>query len=412
MIATGIVIGISALNGSQSTETTENLFDFTYIEFSEKLSEVVTQAEGVTVKFNPDDWEENEFLDSKSYKGNGYLINIFETTGSQNEKVDNISSIFVSKLSDESAVRIGTYCGVIASGDEYTAENIQNWHSSINYIKSNSDNITIMKYKNVTVSYDEDMDELELQPVSEHDKESLTEFNSTKAETNTEKVTNNLYAATEPPTKAPTTSSKDDEYILPDSDKMKFSNKDIDDLSEEELELARNEIYARHGRKFKTNYIQNYFNNQSWYKDTIESNKFDESVLNEIEKYNIDFIAQYEESLNNNTSSKKVSFGKYSLDIPDDWTYTKGENGSASFFEKYNYENGWYGALCTITICKNEDELNNFPNYKVLGTLNGLYYVSIRPTSVEYNYEDSIATEKYKTAQLKLDDVLDSFEFN
>lgn len=405
MITTGIVLVISALNGSQSTETTENLFDFTYIEFSEKLSEVVTQAEGVTVKFNPDDWEENEFLDSKLYKGNGYLINIFETIGSQNEKVDNISSIFVSKLSNESAVRIGTYCGVIASGDEYTAENIQNWYSSINYIKSNSDNITIMKYKNVTVSYDEDMDELQLQPMSEHDKESLTEFNPTKAETSTEKVTNNLYAATEPPTKVPTTLSKDDEYILPDSDKMKLSNKDIDDLSEEELELARNEIYARHGRKFDTDYIQEYFNSQSWYNGTINPKDFSEDMLSKIEKFNVQLIADYEERLKN---SVRVSFGDYSIVVPEEYIYEEIGN-TVTFYEKYNHEHSDTGSTGLLFSIVKTTGVDDFISAELLGSNDKYNFYIEYPTGLGI-IEDEVANQKYIDAMNMMDSVLDTFE--
>ncbi|PYS31525.1 MAG: YARHG domain-containing protein, partial [Acidobacteria bacterium] len=49
-----------------------------------------------------------------------------------------------------------------------------------------------------------------------------------------------------------------------------FENKLIADrmlrgLSLHELRLLRNEIYARHGRIFKTTWIQQYFSNQPWY---------------------------------------------------------------------------------------------------------------------------------------------------
>lgn len=59
------------------------------------------------------------------------------------------------------------------------------------------------------------------------------------------------------------TSSSDDEYILPHSDTKKLTDSDLSELSEKQLELARNEIYARHGRKFKTDYLQEYFNSKS-----------------------------------------------------------------------------------------------------------------------------------------------------
>lgn len=84
------------------------------------------------------------------------------------------------------------------------------------------------------------------------------------------------------------------EYILFNSDSIMLTETDLEFLSDRELELARNEIYARHGRKFNTDYIQQYFDSKSWYKGTIDADKFDDSVLNNIEKYNIEFIRNYE----------------------------------------------------------------------------------------------------------------------
>lgn len=43
-----------------------------------------------------------------------------------------------------------------------------------------------------------------------------------------------------------------------------FSNK-LAQLTVKELQLKRNEIFARYGRTFKTSWIQEYFNKQSWY---------------------------------------------------------------------------------------------------------------------------------------------------
>ena len=83
---------------------------------------------------------------------------------------------------------------------------------------------------------------------------------------------------------------------------MKLHDKDFDDLEIEDLEklskdecsLARNEIYARHGRKFKDESIQAYFDSCSWYKGETEPEDFDESTLNVFEKANRDLISKYE----------------------------------------------------------------------------------------------------------------------
>ncbi len=80
------------------------------------------------------------------------------------------------------------------------------------------------------------------------------------------------------------------EYILPDSDKRYITANDIENLSDDELRLARNEIYARHGRIFESEDLKNYFSSKSWYKPSITADNFNENLLNQYEKANINFI--------------------------------------------------------------------------------------------------------------------------
>ena len=69
---------------------------------------------------------------------------------------------------------------------------------------------------------------------------------------------------------------------------------DLDKLSADECRLARNEIYARHGRRFLDETVQAYFDSQDWYEGTIDADDFSESVLNEYERKNADMILEYE----------------------------------------------------------------------------------------------------------------------
>lgn len=88
------------------------------------------------------------------------------------------------------------------------------------------------------------------------------------------------------------------EYIFADSDSRYLTIADLERLTSEQLRLARNEIYARRGRKFDDKELQNYFNGCSWYTGTIEPENFNED--NEFNKYeftNVKFIKQYEERL-------------------------------------------------------------------------------------------------------------------
>lgn len=85
-----------------------------------------------------------------------------------------------------------------------------------------------------------------------------------------------------------------DSYILPDSSSRELTIADISGLSHDQLELARNELYARHGRKFTNPTLQNYFNSQAWYTGTIEPEDFTDDMLSDVEKSNIQFIKDHE----------------------------------------------------------------------------------------------------------------------
>lgn len=86
----------------------------------------------------------------------------------------------------------------------------------------------------------------------------------------------------------------DDNFILPRSDSRIVPDEEIEVLSAEEKLLARNEIYARHGRKFDNKEIQTYFDRQPWYLGTIEPEDFDESDLNDYERKNLSAIRALE----------------------------------------------------------------------------------------------------------------------
>ncbi|MBQ3470843.1 MAG: YARHG domain-containing protein [Clostridia bacterium] len=87
------------------------------------------------------------------------------------------------------------------------------------------------------------------------------------------------------------------DYILANSGTKLLTESDIRGLSKYDLALARNEIYARHGRKFQTPEYSSYFAGKSWYKINPNYNYSDDnSNLNEIELANINLILKAENS--------------------------------------------------------------------------------------------------------------------
>ena len=85
------------------------------------------------------------------------------------------------------------------------------------------------------------------------------------------------------------------DYIIPDSSSRYLTESDLAGLNDRALMLARNEIYARHGRKFNDSEIRTYFEGKSWYYPTIDAADFSEDMLSEVEKYNIAFIKSHED---------------------------------------------------------------------------------------------------------------------
>lgn len=87
---------------------------------------------------------------------------------------------------------------------------------------------------------------------------------------------------------------KDSEYIIPDSNSRYLTESDISGLSLQQLNYAKNEIYARRGRKFDSVELQEYFGSKSWYRGTIEPSQFTNDVLNDYEIKNADLLSARE----------------------------------------------------------------------------------------------------------------------
>jgi hypothetical protein len=63
-----------------------------------------------------------------------------------------------------------------------------------------------------------------------------------------------------------------------------------------ELNILRNEIYARHGRRFDDHALQSYFDSQPWYRGTFAPNRFREDWLTPVERANATLIREYQAS--------------------------------------------------------------------------------------------------------------------
>jgi hypothetical protein len=88
-----------------------------------------------------------------------------------------------------------------------------------------------------------------------------------------------------------------------------FENKTISEqmlqgLSLHELRLLRNEIYARHGRTFRAEWLQQYFYAQPWY---APDENFKDEDLSGANKLNVETIVRHENRLHEELSTKPVT---------------------------------------------------------------------------------------------------------
>ena len=88
-----------------------------------------------------------------------------------------------------------------------------------------------------------------------------------------------------------------------------FENKAISEqmlrgLSLHELRLLRNEIYARHGRMFRAEWLQQYFFFQPWY---APDENFKDEELSGNDKLNVETIVKYENRIHQELSSKPIT---------------------------------------------------------------------------------------------------------
>ena len=89
------------------------------------------------------------------------------------------------------------------------------------------------------------------------------------------------------------TASVGGDFILPHSSTSALTDSDLNGLSAHQLMIARNEIFARHGRQFFDQSIQDHFDAQSWYQPTLSLGV--EPTLMPLEQLNVALIQVHEE---------------------------------------------------------------------------------------------------------------------
>lgn len=96
------------------------------------------------------------------------------------------------------------------------------------------------------------------------------------------------------------TQARTDDYVLADSASRVYSEGELEQMSLWELYLARNEIFARHGRGFKNQDLVEHFATRTWYAEQYSPEEFDElpNQFNKIELENIETMHTIEVARN------------------------------------------------------------------------------------------------------------------
>ncbi len=97
--------------------------------------------------------------------------------------------------------------------------------------------------------------------------------------------------------------------ILPESAMRVLTIDEIEDMPLQVIAYAKNEIYARNGRMFRSQELQNYFSAQSWYTPLYQPDKFTADMLNTYELHNLELL-----------SDRESLEGPYQLD-QEDYSY-------------------------------------------------------------------------------------------
>ena len=86
--------------------------------------------------------------------------------------------------------------------------------------------------------------------------------------------------------------------IFPNSSEEIIDKGKIEELTDEELRYAINELYARNGYIFKDDELRAYYEKYDWYEQTVKPDDFSLDLFNDVEKENLDTMQKERDSRN------------------------------------------------------------------------------------------------------------------
>jgi len=187
------------------------------------------------------------------------------------------------------------------------------------------------------------------------------------------------------------------EYVLPMSDVKEIPEYILQNMSADELWIARNEIFARHGREFTNSYLSNYFASCSWYEPAISADDFDEGVLSQAERENLDVItAQENAQAEEKQYPKSCKFDEeYSFDLD-------GDGGKETFYisgreivDNYAYDVSYVEGDMVSKLCQDNVDYFSLNRDEYYVTDISPHFPGLEIAVMDYGMSDDLVTHFY-----------------
>lgn len=154
--------------------------------------------------------------------------------------------------------------------------------------------------------------------------------------------------------------------ILPESSSDSIREQSLFVLSKEQLRLAKNEIYARHGYIFKDEELKTYFEGKSWYvpaNEVVQTNQ-----LNKSERLNLELISRLENPGADYFAIQFMNYIEYELEDADYYKYSLIEIDEDNIPEIFCYGDSTAQGMLLLSYYQGTV-------YKTYFTIGSFYYI-------------------------------------
>lgn len=225
------------------------------------------------------------------------------------------------------------------------------------------------------------------------------------------------------------------DYLLPEGADRYYTESEISGMTPQILCYAKNEIYAKHGRKFHSEELQKYFDEQTWYYGNVEPENFSESIFNAYEIANIKLLTDRERelqeggyvldrpgydfenvteyiygsgdgffidaglSVRSSEGMALVETDYFTIMLPGDleWEYEVEGRDSISFIYTPARKAGVGGKFLEIKAFDwGDNDYESWPDWRIAGTDVDKKYIAILPTDAQFDVTDAVQTEEYQ----------------